>query len=63
MGDVEVIEEIKIKTEKEVKTWTCIDLIDWCDDNDVELVPLRKEKVVEIEKPVLEVKIQPKMNK
>ncbi|HFD2037782.1 TPA: CHC2 zinc finger domain-containing protein [Clostridium perfringens] len=63
LGEIEVVEEIKIKTEKEVKTWTCIDLIDWCDDNDVELVPLRKEKVVEIEKPVLEVKIQPKMNK
>ncbi|WP_415348408.1 CHC2 zinc finger domain-containing protein [Clostridium perfringens] len=61
LGDVEVIEEKISKIEKEIDSYTYIDLISWCDDNDIELVPLRKEKTIEIEKEVTETKIVPKM--
>lgn len=61
LGDVEVIEEKVSKVEKELDSYTYIDLISWCDDNDIELVPLRKEKTIEIEKEVTETKIVPKM--
>lgn len=61
LGDVEVIEEKISKVEKELESYTYIDLISWCDDNDIELVPLRKEKTIEIEKEVTETKIVPKM--
>ncbi|XZM35224.1 CHC2 zinc finger domain-containing protein (plasmid) [Clostridium perfringens] len=61
LGDVEVIEEKVSKIEKEIDSYTYIDLISWCDDNDIELVPLRKEKTIEIEKEVTETKIVPKM--
>ena len=61
LGDVEVIEEKVFKVEKELDSYTYIDLISWCDDNDIELVPLRKEKTIEIEKEVTETKIVPKM--
>lgn len=60
LGDVEVIEEKISKVEKELDSYTYIDLISWCDD-DIELVPLRKEKTIEIEKEVTETKIVPKM--
>ncbi|WP_283688744.1 CHC2 zinc finger domain-containing protein [Clostridium perfringens] len=61
LGDVEVIEEKVSKIEKEIDSYTYIDLISWCDDNDIELIPLRKEKTIEIEKEVTETKIVPKM--
>lgn len=61
LGDVEVIEEKISKVEKELDSYTYIDLISWCDDDDIELVPLRKEKTIEIEKEVTETKIVPKM--
>lgn len=61
LGDVEVVEEKVSKIEKEMDSYTYIDLISWCDDNDIELVPLKKEKTVEIEKEVIETKIVPKM--
>ncbi|MDU1414850.1 MAG: CHC2 zinc finger domain-containing protein [Clostridium sp.] len=61
LGDVEVIEEKVSKIEKEIDSYTYIDLISWCDDNDIELVPLRKEKTIEIEKEITETKIVPKM--
>ena len=61
LGDVEVIEEKVSKVEKELESYTYIDLISWCDDNDIELVPLRKEKTIEIEKEVTETNIVPKM--
>ncbi|MFH5911232.1 CHC2 zinc finger domain-containing protein [Clostridium perfringens] len=61
LGDVEVVEEKVSKIEKEMDSYTYIDLIGWCDDNDIELVPLKKEKTVEIEKEVIETKIVPKM--
>lgn len=32
------------KVEKEIKSYTYIDIISCCDNNDIELVPLRKEK-------------------
>ncbi|XZI53065.1 CHC2 zinc finger domain-containing protein (plasmid) [Clostridium perfringens] len=61
LGDVEIIEEKVSKIEKEIKSYTYIDLINWCDDNDIELVPLRKEKTIEVEKEITETKILPKM--
>ncbi|ELC8450788.1 CHC2 zinc finger domain-containing protein [Clostridium perfringens] len=61
LGDVEIIEEKISKIEKEIKSYTYIDLINWCDDNDIELVPLRKEKTIEVEKEITETKILPKM--
>ena len=61
LGDVEVIEEKVSKIEKEIDSYTYIDLISWCDDNDIELVPLRKEKTIEVEKEITETKIVPKM--
>lgn len=61
LGDVEIIEEKVSKIEKEIDSYNYIDLINWCDDNDIELVPLRKEKTIEIEKEVTETKIVPKM--
>ncbi|EDT14254.1 CHC2 zinc finger domain-containing protein [Clostridium perfringens] len=61
LGDVKVVEEKVSKIEKEIDSYTYIDLISWCDDNDIELVPLRKEKTIEIEKEVTETKIVPKM--
>ncbi|EPB8167297.1 CHC2 zinc finger domain-containing protein [Clostridium perfringens] len=61
LGDVEIIEEKVSKIEKEFKSYTYIDLINWCDDNDIELVPLRKEKTIEVEKEITETKILPKM--
>ncbi|MGU8578200.1 CHC2 zinc finger domain-containing protein [Clostridium perfringens] len=61
LGDVEVIEEKISKVEKELDSYTYIDLISWCDDNDIELVPLRKEKTIEVEKEITETKIVPKM--
>lgn len=61
LGDVEIIEEKISKIEREIKSYTYIDLINWCDDNDIELVPLRKEKTIEVEKEITETKILPKM--
>ena len=61
LGDVKVVEEKVSKIEKEIDSYTYIDLISWCDDNDIELVPLRKEKTIEMEKEVTETKIVPKM--
>ena len=61
LGNVEIIEEKVSKIEKEIKSYTYIDLINWCDDNDIELVPLRKEKTIEVEKEITETKILPKM--
>ena len=61
LGDVEVIEEKVSKIEKELVSYTYIDLISGCDDNDIELVPLMKEKTIEVEKEITETRIVPKM--
>ena len=46
--------------EKEVKSWTYTDLLEFCEGNDIEIVPLKKEKTIEVEKPVKEVRIKNK---
>ncbi|HBC2031650.1 hypothetical protein [Clostridium perfringens] len=61
LGDIEIVEEQIKQIEKEVKSYSYIDIISWCDNNDIELVPLRKEKTIEVEKEVKETKIVPKM--
>ena len=61
LGDIEIVEEQIKQIEKEVKSYSYIDIISWCDNNDIELVPLRKEKIIEVEKEIKETKIVPKM--
>ena len=61
LGDIEIVEEQIKQIEKEVKSYSYIDIISWCDNNDIELVPLRKEKIIEVEKEVKKTKIVPKM--
>lgn len=61
LGDIEIVEEQIKQIEKEVKSYSYIDIISWCDNNDIELVPLRKEKTIEVEKEVKKTKIVPKM--
>lgn len=61
LGDIEIVEEQIKQIEKEVKSYSYIDIISWCDNNDIELVPLRKEKTIEVEKEIKETKIVPKM--
>ncbi|MDK0672230.1 hypothetical protein P5E71_14690 [Clostridium perfringens] len=60
LSGFEVSEEEITKTEKEVKSWTYTDLLEFCEGNDIEIVPLKKEKTIEIEKSVKEVRIKNK---
>ncbi|MDT7985908.1 LPD25 domain-containing protein [Clostridium perfringens] len=60
LSGFEVSEEEITKMEKEVKSWTYTDFLEFCEGNDIEIVPLKKEKTIEIEKPVKEVRIKNK---
>lgn len=60
LSGFEVSEEEITKIEKEVKSWTYTDLLEFCEGNDIEIVPLKKEKTIEVEKPVKEVRIKNK---
>ena len=60
LSGFEVSEEEITKMEKEVKSWTYTDLLEFCEGNDIEIVPLKKEKTIEIEKSVKEVRIKNK---
>ncbi|XZK79767.1 ImmA/IrrE family metallo-endopeptidase (plasmid) [Clostridium perfringens] len=60
LSGFEVSEEEITKTEKEVKSSTYTDLLEFCEGNDIEIVPLKKEKIIEIEKSVKEVRIKNK---